>query len=135
MGIITFFLNNKGLVIAGLLIAALLSAGIYIKILKSDISVLEAAKQVLIAELQVSNASIASLRDAILFQNKAIDEYKSAAAERQKLHQKEITKAQITAAGYKKQAEELLKRTPPQDVPICDAANLLFNEEIKNAIK
>ena len=122
-------LTNKFVIIGVIVVAA----GIYIAFLKSDISTLEAEKKVLVAELEVSQASVKSLQQAITDQNAAIDKMKTDADAREKAGAIEIAKAKAAAEGFRKQAGTLMARTAPQGVAKCDAANSLFNEEIKNA--
>lgn len=122
-------LTNKYVIIGVIVVAA----GIYIKILKSEINSCEAEKKNLVAELAISQASVKSLQGAITEQNVAIDKLKTDSDAREKAGAAEVAKAKVKAEGFKKQADNLLKRIVPQNMTKCDAANSLINEEIKNA--
>jgi hypothetical protein len=133
MGILTFLLSNKTLVIALILIAIIGGESFYIKIQKSHIATLQVEKKNLSDELAISVASVKSLQQAVSDQNIAIDKLKSDADARFIAHQEELAKAKTLATNYKNQAAELLKRKIPQNTTQCDAANQLINEEIQNA--
>lgn len=122
-------LTNKFVIIGVIVVAA----GIYITILRAQLSTCEAEKKVLVAELAVSQASVKSLQQAINDQNAAVEKLKADADAREKAGLVEIAKAQATAAGFKKQAADILKRVAPQNISKCDAANQLINEELQNA--
>jgi hypothetical protein len=131
--IVGFLLKNWQLVVIGLLLAALAGSGVYVKLLKSDIAALEAEKSSLVVKLEVSNSSIAALQKSIDEQNLAVQKFKEAADAREKANRDEIVKAKVESANQKKRAEDLMTRVIPQNTTACDAANQLFNEEIKNA--
>lgn len=133
MGFIGLILNNWQLVVIGLLLVALAGSGVYVKMLKSDIIALEAEKASLIVKLEVSNASIAALQKSIDEQNAAVEKFKADADAREKANRNEIVKAKVESANQKKRADDLMTRVIPQNTTACDAANQLFNEEIKNA--
>jgi hypothetical protein len=133
MGFVGLLLKNWQLVVIGLLLAALAGSSIYVKMLKNDIVALEAEKASLVVKLEVSNASIAALQKSIDEQNAAVQKFKEAADEREKANRKEIVKAKVESANQKKRADDLMGRVIPKDTTACDAANQLFNEEIKNA--
>ena len=133
MGFIGLILNNWQLVVIGLLLVALAGSGVYVKILKSDIVALEAEKASLVVKLEVSNASIAALQKSIDEQNAAVQVFKEAADAREKASRGEIAKAKVESLTQKKRADDLMGRVIPKDTTACDAANQLFNEEIKNA--
>jgi hypothetical protein len=101
--------------------------------LKSDIVALEAEKASLVVKLEVSNASIAALQKSINEQNAAVEKFKADADAREKANRNEIVKAKVESANQKKRADDLMGRVIPKDTTACDAANQLFNEEIKNA--
>lgn len=122
-------LTNKYVIIGAVVVVA----GIYIKILKVEISSCEAEKKNLVAELAISQASVKSLQAAINDQNAAVDKLKTDSDNREKAGAVEIAKAKVTADGFKKQADTLLRRVVPQNTSMCDAANQLINEEINNA--
>ena len=133
MGIIAFLLKNKNLVVISILLALFAGGGIYIKILKGNIATVTAEKATLVAELQVSIASVKSLQQAIKDQKTAINKMKADADIRQAAHQIEINKAKATADTYRKQAQALMDTRAQLDRPKCDSANDLINQEIKNA--
>lgn len=112
-------------VIIGLVVVA---AGVYIMMLRSSIATCEAEKNVLKAELAVSQASVKSLSAAIDEQNVAVQKLKDAADERAKKNATELAKAKAEADTFKKKAGALISRVAPQNVTKCDAANQLFNE-------
>jgi len=122
-------LTNK-YVIIGIILAA---AGAYFAILRHQVSACEAEKGILVAELAISQASVKSLQGAINEQNAAIDKLKTDSDVREKAGQVEIAKAKVKADNFKKQAADILKKVAPQNITKCDAANLLINEELKNA--
>lgn len=133
MGIITFLLGNKSLLISAILIIILAVAGIYVKSLKNDISLLQEEKANLKSSLIISQESVKNLQLAISEQNAAIDKMKSAADERDKASRTAIAKAKATSQLYKKRSDVLMNSQPASGVSKCDAANQLFNEEIQNA--
>lgn len=130
---IGLLLKNWQLVVIGLLLLTLAGTGVYVKMLKSDIVALEAEKASLVTKLEVSNASIAALQKSIDEQNTAVQKFKEAADVREKANRNEIVKAKTESANQKKRADDLMGRVIPQNTTACDAANQLFNEEIKNA--
>ena len=129
----TALLNNKLLIIIALLFTAIVSESIYIKILKSDIVTIQSHADILKGELNVSQASIKNLQQAITNQNIAVDKLKSDADARVLNHQAELAQAVIISNNYKKQAVDLLKRISPQNMNKCDAANQLIIQEMQNA--
>lgn len=131
--VIGLLLKNWQLVVIGLLLAALAGSGVYVKMLKSNIVALEAEKASLVVKLEVSNASIAALQKSIDEQNLAVQKFKEAADTREKANRNEIVKAKVESANQKKRADDLMTRVIPKDTTACEAANQLFNEEIKNA--
>jgi septal ring-binding cell division protein DamX len=133
MGFISLLLNNWQLVVIGLLLAALAGSGVYVKVLKGEIETAEAKQQELHAELDVSQASVKNLQQAILDQNAAIEKLNTDAAARQQSHAAEVTQARNTAMTFKKRADDLMKIQPSPGVTKCDAANQLINLEIRNA--
>ena len=133
--ILLFFSTHKTLVIAGILALIIGSQLVYITILRAQKDTLVAEKQVVQTQLDESQANVVRLANDIKSQNVAIQQLKADADIRVAKNAAAVKKAQETAAGYKKQAEELLKRKPPQNVPKCDAAHSLIQEEMKNARK
>lgn len=117
-------LTNK-YVIIGIVVAAF---GVYIMMLRNNIKTCEAEKNVLVAELAVSQASVKSLSAAIEEQNTAVQKLKDAADERAKKNATELAKAKAEASTFKKNAGSLISRVAPQNVSKCDAANQLFDE-------
>ena len=120
-------------VIGGILLAILAGLAIYIKILESDLSATIAEKNVVVAELQVSQASVKSLQQAISDQNIAIYKMKADVDARLVAHQVEINKAKADAISYKKQAQALMDAKVPPTETNCEAANNLINKELQNA--
>lgn len=133
MGILSFIMGNKNLIILAILAATFMGGLVYIKILKSELAAAIAEKNVVVAELQVSQASVKNLTQSLTDQNTAIDKLKADADVRVTAHAAEIVKAKNTANLYLKQAQYLMSLQPPVDRPRCDAANDLFNLEIQNA--
>jgi len=131
MGIITFLLGNKNLMIGLILIALVAGTGVYIKVLKSELATAEAEKVTLKTELQVSQNSVKNLQSSIDNQNTAIAKLKADADVRVAAHQGEINTAKQTALTYKQQAQDLMKVIPKIGVEKCDAVNQLINQEIK----
>jgi uncharacterized protein YlxW (UPF0749 family) len=107
----------------------------YIEHLKSSYEVLEKEKVVLNQELDISKQSVKDLSSALERQNKAIDDMKKDSDIRQKKYLEDISKAKKNSAGLKSQADDLMKRALSQNENACNAANLLFIEEISNAKK
>jgi len=131
--VVGLLLKNWQLVVIGLLLLTLAGTGVYVKMLKSNIAALEAEKASLVVKLEVSNASIAALQKSINEQNAAVQKFKEAADAREKANRNEIAKAKVESLTQKQRAEDILKRVIPANTTACDAANQLFNEEIKNA--
>ena len=131
--VVGLLLKNWQLVVIGLLLLTLAGTGVYVKMLKSNIAALEAEKASLVVKLEVSNASIAALQKSINEQNAAVQKFKEAADAREKANRNEIAKAKVESLTQKQRAEDILKRVIPENTTACDAANQLFNEEIKNA--
>lgn len=117
----------------GALALALAASGAYIIILKSEKAALFAEKESLALALGVSTASVKKLQASINEQNLAVQKLKEDADNREKAHLSEIAKAKSAAEVAKNKAAALLGKVVPQGKNICDAANELFNEEIKNA--
>ena len=130
---IEFLLTHKSLALTGVLFAMLASAGVYIKILDSEVVSAKADVKVLTSNLAVSQASVKTLQKAVTDQNTAITKLGTDATARVASHQGELAKATTTADIYRKQATDLMHRQAPQNAPKCDAANALINSEIKNA--
>lgn len=133
MGIFSFILGNKNLIILAILAAAFAGGVLYIKILKNDLVAAVAEKNTLTADLGVSQASVKGLQESINEQNSAITKLKSDADAREASHVTEIAKAKETALNYQKQAAALMKLKAPNGKPVCAAADDLINEELKNA--
>ncbi len=132
---LTFLLNNKNLVIGLILVTALAGGYGYIRILKSENATVVAEKAMLTIQLTESQANLTQLQNDITAQNTAIDVLKQNGDARVAKGAADVKKAQDEAKTYKQLADDLLNRKPPQNVPKCDAANLLINEEIKNVHK
>jgi len=130
--VIAFLLNNKTLVAAAALLLVIVVMGVNIKFLRNSNDNLKHEKEILSQQLDLSQASVKKLQSAIEDQNKAVEELRTDAEKRAKVNKAEIAKAQGIAANYKKQAEDLKNRKPPQNQNRCDAANELINSEIQN---
>jgi hypothetical protein len=135
MGILTFFLNNKTYIVIALLGLVIAGQTVYITVLRSQKDTLVAEKQVLQISLDASQASLLQLKNDIVAQNAAIEKLKTESDARLAKNAVEVKKAQAVAQSYKRQAEDLLNRPPPQDMSKCDAAEALINEELANARK
>jgi Tfp pilus assembly protein PilN len=129
----SFLLANWKLVIIAVLVAFFASTVVYMRTLKSNIAVLEAEKTSLVVKLEVSNASIAALQSVITEQNLAVEKFKEDAETRAKAAQGRIAKAKIESSNQQKKAATIMNRAIPKDSTACDAANHLFNEEIRDA--
>ncbi len=132
MGIFSFIMGNKNLIIIAIVAAIFAGGLIYIKLLKSNLAVAISEKNIVVAELAVSQASVKSMGQAIDDQNKAIGKLKTAADEKAAAYKAEIAKAKETSNLYSKQAQYLMSLRAPVNKPRCDAANDLINLEILN---
>jgi len=132
MGFIGLILKNWQLVTIGLLSAALAGSGVYVKILKSDIATVQAKVDTLKGELGVSQASVKTLQQAVTEQNDAVGKLKLASDVRFAANQVELKKAKASANAYKKRAQEIMISKVPDNIPRCDAASSLIDQEIKN---
>jgi hypothetical protein len=131
--ILSFVLRNKGLVVSLLLMAALGGCYFYIEMLKNYAARMVAEKNVVIAELQASQAALKGLQSAVNEQNTAVEKLKNDAEARVAAGQAEITQAKVTSELYKRKASDLMKVKPDPKLSRCDAANALINSEIANA--
>ena len=132
---LTFLLNNKNLVIGSILVVLLMACAGYIRIQKSEQTALIAENSKISTMLSESQANIKQLQISIQDQNAAVDKLKVEGDVRVAKHAIEVRQAQVIAATYKQQAAELLTRQAAVNIPKCDAANSLINEEIKNVHK
>ena len=132
---LSFLLNNKMLIVVIALLAVMAGEGAYISTLKSDKKALVAEKASITTMLTESQANLKQLQNDIQAQNTAIDTLKAEADTRLAKSAVAVKKAQDEAKTYKQIADDLLHRKAPQNVPKCDSANSLINEEIKNAHK
>lgn len=126
-----FIVKYWQLILAGVLAAALAASGVYITVLKGQKETLIAEKEALVVALDVANGSITRLQTAIGEQNTAINKLKTDADVRERANQVEVAKAKAKAEDYRKQAADIMGKKVPQGANVCDAANMLFNEEIK----
>lgn len=127
---ITFFLSNwKYIAMAGLM-ASLVFLGAYVKIMKSEIAKCNAEKESLSVALDASQSSVKQLQIAIDEQNRAIENIKELADEKEKKYLLEIAKAKSNSAKNKKKVDELLNRVKPKNLTSCEASDKLINEEI-----
>lgn len=130
MDFILSLLSNRNVVFGILFVVLFLGTGIYIKILKNELSHSQDENNILSLKLSVSETSVKSLQNAINDQNSAIERLKKSASDREKLYRIEIEKATSKAGTLKKQADEILKKILPQNITKCDAANELVNSQI-----
>ena len=93
MGILSFIMGNKNLVILAITAATFMGGAVYIKLLKSELATAIAEKNGVIAELQVSQVSVKNLMNSLTEQNTAIDKLKADADVRVTAHAAEIAKA------------------------------------------
>lgn len=132
---LSFLLNNKMLILVLTLLAVMAGEGAYISVLKSQSQTLIAEKATLTTQLTESQANLTQLQNDIEAQNTAINTLKTEADARVAKHADEVKKAEDTAKSWKQKADDLLHQPAPANVPKCDAANDLINQEIKNAHK
>ena len=118
-----------------ILAAALVASGIYIMLLRSQVVAIESEKITLVTKLSVSQANLLQLQNDITAQNLAIQRLKTAADERVARGLEEIAKARASAASSEAKASAILAKRVPQGANICESANSLFNEEIRNGRK
>lgn len=128
--LLSFLLNNKSLSVIILLGAIIAGQGVYIYVEKQRVIAALAEKEAAETKLAVCEQSVEGLRGAINRQNEAIEKLKADAEKREKENKVALDKAKAKADNYKKQAEELMGRVPPQNISKCDAANRLINEEV-----
>jgi hypothetical protein len=128
---IGLLLKNWQLVVITALLLTLAGTGVYVKVLKSNVAQCEAEKASLQVALDASQASVKSLMSAVEEQNLAVQKLKDSADEREKAGRAALAKAKATSEANKQWANDLLKRTIPQGVTACDAANQLINEVLK----
>lgn len=124
-------LANKNVIIGVILLVLITTVGGYIFVLRSNIENLTEKNKALDIELSVSKASVVSLRASIDEQNAAVEQLKIASDKRTLAFLDELAKAKETSMTYRNQAATLLKKTSPQNMSKCDAANQLINEEMK----
>ena len=135
MGILSFLIENKTFLVIIAAIGIIVAQYAYISTLRSKNETLIAEKETLSTKLVESQANLKQLQNDIKTQNDAIDKLKKDSDIRAAKNAVEVKAAQEKANIHKSHAEELLKRIAPQDMSKCDAANLIINEEIKNAHK
>jgi predicted nucleic acid-binding Zn-ribbon protein len=130
--IIELVLKYKVYIIMALMAITIGGQQVYISLLGSQKATLVAEKNTLKLALDESQSNLRQLKNDIQAQNDAVQALKADSDARLAKNAEEVKKAQKVAGDYKKQAEELLKRRPPENISKCDAANLLINEEIRN---
>jgi chromosome segregation ATPase len=125
-----FVLTHKSFCVA-LILAIVIAIGcVYIKVLKEEITTVKAEKAVVVSDLAISQASVATLQTSIQDQNAAIAKLKTDADARVAAHQVEIAAATKKAESYKQQAADLMKRIANPAQSRCDAVNDLINSQI-----
>ena len=132
MNILFLLLNNKTITAIIVLLLIIVGQFGYIYSCKARIAVSIAEKAVLEEKLKTSQTNVKTLESSVAEQNAAIEKLKSDAQAREESHAGEIKKAKQNAEAYRKKAEELMKRYPQPKQSVCDAANTLINEQIKN---
>lgn len=132
--ILKLLLSNKSIIANILLLLALASAGIYIRILNLENSNLEKDVVSLKNKLRISDESIKELQGKIDDQNKAIDKLKKDSDDREKAHASEIAIANAKAGSYKQQASDILKMMS-QNPDKCKASDDAINMEILKNVK
>jgi len=103
--------------------------------LNSDIDKLTVDLEVSQKHLEVSQNSLKELKITVDRQNASIASLEEEAKQQLSKHQEQLTKSATVASKYKKQAQDLLNRKPQPNMNLCDNANKLINEEIKNVSK
>jgi len=131
MVVLEYWKEILGLVI----VVAFLAVLGYIHHLRYQVTDLRTQNSAISSALRISESSVKTLQANIDAQNSAINRLKTDADAREQAHAAEITQAKTNADFYKKKADDLMKRQPPQNVNRCDAANSLINEEILKNVK
>lgn len=115
----------------GIILAAIMAAaGVYIKILKLELSAEKSQNAALAIKFDIASKSVTTLSTSIDMQNTAIEKLKTAADARVASHAKEIAIANQQANIFKHKAEDIMNRQAPPNKSSCDAANDLINEEL-----
>lgn len=127
---VSFILSHKAFILCILLSLVIAGGCLYIKILKEEVTTAKAEKAVVVSDLAISQASVATLQTSIQQQNTAIAKLKTDADARVASHQVEIAAATKKAETYKQQAAELMKRIANPKESRCDAVNDLINSQI-----
>jgi chromosome segregation ATPase len=127
---VQFLLSHKAFVACILLCLIIAGGCLYIKILKEEVTTAKAEKAVVVSDLAISQASVATLQTSIQDQNAAIAKLKTDADARVAAHQVEIAAATKKAESYKQQAADLMKRIANPAQSRCDAVNDLINSQI-----
>ena len=122
-------------IIAGLVLIALVSVWAYIRVLKSDIEKCEAEKTALTVSLKASQDAVKNLQAAIDDQNKAVQKLKEDSDKRAKANWAELNKARTDAESIRNSAKEILNTSAPAGISKCEAADKLFDHEIKKNAK
>jgi hypothetical protein len=130
--IIEALVKYKSLIAYGIILIIIVASVFYVWNLKKDNTLLISQKALISSQLVDSQASIKTLQTSIDTQNAAFDALKSAADAQQVKNAAALKQAQIAAGNYKQRAEDLLKLKAPQNIPKCDAANDLINQELFN---
>lgn len=131
MNFLATLMGNWRLIGLGLMLAFVAGMFAYIEVLKLQKSELVTENKSIKFQLQTSQSNVKKLSEDILHQNLEVDKLKDEGERRLALAAEDLKKAQVQSAGYKKKADDLIKRQPPAGVPLCQAADDLFNEAIK----
>lgn len=132
MGLLSIIFQNKSMVSVVFLLLILGGVYFYISTLKSKIEKLDSELSMSKAQIIVLQSSNSTLKKSIDDQNRSVEDLKDQAAKREETYKLEIAKARENTSRAKKRADDLANATPPPGVPLCDAANDLFNQEIRS---
>ncbi len=130
MGVLSFLLGNKNLILGVMLMVALSIVGVRIKLLKSKLAETVAQKAVVVNQLKISQDSVRVLSASIDTQNNLIDKMKTDAENRVKTHKAELEAATKQSNVYKKKATDIMAQKIKAGESACDAVNDLFDGEL-----
>lgn len=131
MGIIASLVSNWRLLAVGALLLVIAGMFAYIEVLKIQKSELTTENKSMKFQLESSQNNVKKLSEDIARQNTAVDTLKKEADERLAKASADLKKAQFQAASFKRMADDYMSRKPPEGLPLCQAADELFNEAIK----
>ena len=122
----------KEVIIAALVLALV---GMYTATLYLRAEVDRQKAQSLLFEQQVSALTISNkeLVRTVASQNAAVERLEQEAKDNLDRFKVAISESAKTAQRYKKMAQDIMSRTPLMPKSMCDSANALINQEIRNA--